>query len=149
MRHILAAVLVLATALPALAQDKPNPEDNPIVQAMLAFRDAYNAGDVDALMKLYAPDAVLLMPQSKEFSGQDAIRKQYTDAFAKNVTNLRLNMREVKQTGPASAIEISETLIDAGGRTIHGRHLHLWINTEDGWKLSRDMYHVLAVRDPQ
>ena len=149
MRHILAAVLVLATALPALAQDKPNPEDNPIVQAMLAFRDAYNAGDVDALMKLYAPDAVLLMPQSKEFAGADAIRQQYTEAFSKGITNLRLNMREIKQVGPTSAIEISETLIDASGRTVHGRHMHVWIQTEDGWLLSRDMYHVLAVRDPE
>ena len=116
---------------------------------MLAFRDAYNAGDVDALMEIYMPDAVLLMPQSKEFSGQDAIRKQYTDAFANGISNLRLNMREVKQTGPASAVEVSETLIDAGERTIHGRHLHLWIQTEDGWKLARDMYHVLAVRDAE
>ena len=116
---------------------------------MLAFRDAYNAGDVDALMKLYAPDAVLLMPQPKEFAGADAIRQQYTEAFSKGITNLRLNMREIKQVGPTSAIEISETLIDASGRTVHGRHMHVWIQTEDGWLLSRDMYHVLAVRDPE
>lgn len=151
MRFILAAVVALSTwsAGSVTAQDGSDAQSNPIVIAMNTFRDAYNAGDVEALLDLYLEDAVMLMPQSNVRIGHDAIAEQYQQAFENGVGNLRLNMREVKQIGPEAALEVSETLIDAPGRTVHGRHMHIWIRSDGEWKLSRDMYHVLAVRETE
>ena len=53
---------------------------------------AANAGDVEGLVALYAPDAVLYAPDSMEARGTAAIRALYTAMFAANtVSNASIN----------------------------------------------------------
>ena len=53
---------------------------------------AANAGDVEALVALYAPDAVLYTPNAIEARGTAAIRSQYQAMFSANtVSNASIN----------------------------------------------------------
>jgi uncharacterized protein (TIGR02246 family) len=57
-----------------------------------AWIAAAKAGDVNALVALYAPDAVLYMPDSKEARGTAAIRKAYEDMLgAMKVTEVSID----------------------------------------------------------
>ena len=136
----LAALLACLLALPAAAQD------NPIVQRLQAFTAAYNAGDAAAIATFYTEDAALLPPQSAAVLGRDAITKHYADAFQGGVTDLRLDIKEIRAHGPSSAVEIGETAVAFNGQTVLGRYLHVWVLQDGAWLLSRDIYHVLDVR---
>ena len=161
-----ALVLCLSVALPAAAQQTtptepnavpdtaietaPDPRANPIIQQMQIFVDAYNAADATAIAALYTPDAALLPPQSAPLVGPEAIAAHYAAAFENGASNLRAEVQEIRQHGDAAAVEIGETLVDLGDRTIRGRYIHVWQLTPDtGWQLSRDFYHVLAVGTPE
>ena len=52
-----------------------------------AWVKAANAGNVDGLVALYAPDAVLYTPDSMEARGTAAIRALYTEMFAANAVS--------------------------------------------------------------
>lgn len=57
-----------------------------------AWVKAANAGDVEALVALYAPDAVLYTPDAMEARGTAAIRSQYQAMFSANtVSNASIN----------------------------------------------------------
>ena len=138
--RLLTIFAVLAFALvPAFAQG------NPIVAQMEAFRTAFNAGNAEAVADFYTKDGALLPPRAKEVFGREAIARHFASAFKAGVKNLRVKVREIKQTGPASAIEIGETRVSLKGQTIHGRYLHVWANQDGTWLISRDIYHVLSV----
>jgi uncharacterized protein (TIGR02246 family) len=52
-----------------------------------AWVKAANAGDVEAIVALYAPDAVLYAPDAMEARGTAAIRSQYQAMFAANTVS--------------------------------------------------------------
>ncbi len=136
----LAALIACLLALPVAAQD------NPIVQRLKAFTVAYNTGDAAAIATFYTKDAAILPPQSAAVVGREAITKHYADAFNGGVRNLRIDIKEIRAHGPSSAVEIGETAVDFNGQTILGRYLHVWVQQDGAWYLSRDIYHVLDVR---
>ena len=49
-----------------------------------AWRKAITANDLNAIMAVYAEDAVMWLPDAPEAKGREAIRKSYTDLLAAN-----------------------------------------------------------------
>ena len=77
----LAVLAIVAIAAPVHAQDGAKIVDD-------AWVKAATAGDVDALVALYAPDAVLYAPDSMEARGTAAIRAAYEGLVGANtITN--------------------------------------------------------------
>lgn len=70
----------LLTAVPASAQDGLKGVDEAWVRAV-------KAGNVDAVVALYAPDAVLYPPDAVEARGTAAIRASYADMLGAMVVN--------------------------------------------------------------
>lgn len=136
MRPFLALSFPLLLALPLHVQD------NPIVQRINAFIAAYNAG---AVAEFYTEDGALLPPRANPVVGREAIAAHDATAFAQVVGNLRYTIPEIRGHGDAAAVEIGETRIKAGQQAIRGRSLHVWVRTQAGRMLSRDIYHVLSV----
>ena len=67
--------VVLAMLSPVMAWAGPA-ED--VAAALDQWTKAFNANDVDALVKLYAPDAILIGPAGSSITeGSEAIRKYY------------------------------------------------------------------------
>ena len=138
MRRLL--LLLALVCLPAVA----TAEDNPIAARMDALTAAYNAHDAATIIaEFYTEDAVLLPPHSKVLTGRQEIAAHYANAFKAGVANLRYKILEVHQYGPA-ILEIGETLLDVSGQTIRGRYMHVWVNQDGKWRLSRDMYNVVG-----
>ncbi|MQX35507.1 YybH family protein [Roseospira navarrensis] len=133
------AVLLLVS-WPAAAQD------NPILQQMERLAAAYNAADAAALATVYTEDGVLLPPRAQPIQGREAIAAHYDVAFRAGASNLRFNILEIRQLGPAAAMEIGETLVDIGAQTINGRYMHVWVQVDGSWLLLRDMYHVIGAQ---
>ncbi len=139
-------MLRLAALLASLLAFSATAQDNPIVQRLKAFTVAFNTGDAVALAGFYTKDAAILPPQSRAVVGREAITKHYADAFNGGVSNLGIDIQEIRAHGPSSAVEIGETEVQFNGQTILGRYLHIWVLEDGAWYLSRDIYHVLDVR---
>uniref|UniRef100_UPI003B52ED1A YybH family protein n=1 Tax=Roseovarius indicus TaxID=540747 RepID=UPI003B52ED1A len=138
MKHILQALILLLFSLPATAQD------NPIVARMHAFQAAFNAGNAEAVAGFYTENAALFPPRSGNVVGRAAITAHYAQAFQAGVGGLQLDILEIRQHGPDTAIEIGETMVDAGAQRIHGRYLHVWAREGATWRLSRDIFNVIG-----
>jgi uncharacterized protein (TIGR02246 family) len=140
------AWLLILVLLPLSAVAQDNAQDNPIVQRMQSFVQAYNAGDAATIGAFYTEDGALFPPQSPAMVGRDEIAAYYATAFQGGASNLRLSFLEIRQLGPEFVIEIGETLASVGEKEVHGRYLHIWALVDGEWYLRRDMYHVLAVQ---
>jgi len=87
--HVLIALLML---VPPAALAGP-PED--VAAAVDQWAMAFNANDVNALVKLYTPDAVLIGPAgSTVVEGNDAIRKYYS-RLEKSGDKVKMDVRKV------------------------------------------------------
>ena len=137
---LVAAVMALSASL-AHAQ-----EDNPIIQRMALFMQAYNVKNAGAIAQFYTEDGVVLPPQAAPVVGREQIAAHYAQAFDSGVEGMTYQVIEIRQVGPDAAVEIGEGKVQAGGQTIASRSMHLWVRLDDEtWYLSRDMYHLVGV----
>jgi uncharacterized protein (TIGR02246 family) len=84
MRRIFSAASFVLLAAPLLAQGSKTVD--------AAWQRAFSAGDAAALAALYAPDAVMYLPDEMMAKGRDAIRAGYEKFFAANtVSDVRLD----------------------------------------------------------
>ena len=76
MRRLGRVLVVLLVLVPIEALAGPS---EGVASTINRWAMAFNANDVDALVKLYAPDAVLIGPAGSTVNvGSDAIRKYYS-----------------------------------------------------------------------
>lgn len=53
-----------------------------VEQTLREIIAADNRGDLEAIVNLYAPDAVLIPPDENPVTGREAIRRRYSDGFS-------------------------------------------------------------------
>ncbi len=83
LRMTVALILIgFFVAAPCIAAEV-NPETKAEIKAFLnQYRDAFKMKNIDAVMAMYAPDAVLMGTGPGElYEGQDAIRKAHVEFF--------------------------------------------------------------------
>lgn len=68
-----------------------------------AFLKALQAGDIDGLMSLYAPDAVLFPPGEKRAIGQEEIRFKWNSVLNAN----RITQADLKDTRYVTSADVS------------------------------------------
>jgi len=110
--------------------------------------DAFNRGDVDALVALYAPDVVVMPPDRPDIVGRAAVHEWMTALFRENEARQELVNEEVAAYGDWAwlrgnfRIEITSR---ATGETtrILGKHLVIWCRRPDGsWLATRDIWNT-------
>ena len=88
MKRIAVGLFSIALAAQALlaAGNAPAPATGGggVQQLNEAFLKALQAGDIDGVMKLYAPDAVLFPPGEKVAKGQEEIRFKWNSLIEAN-----------------------------------------------------------------
>lgn len=91
------AFLIVTFSLPCRAAETgAQSVDSSWVKAM-------KANDLEAVLKTYAPDAVLWLPQAKEARGEKAIRSAYEGLLSANtVKDVALSETGYRTTGKAS-----------------------------------------------
>ncbi|WP_298983742.1 SgcJ/EcaC family oxidoreductase [uncultured Roseibium sp.] len=120
-------------------------QDNPILARLNTYIAAYNAKDAEAISAYYTEKAALLPPRSRALVGRPSIAAHFAKAFNNGLSDLEYNILEIDQTGPDTAVEVAETKVKLGAKTISGRSMHVWKKVEGVWFIHRDMYHVLGI----
>lgn len=136
--------VALVLAMVAVSAGMAQAQENPIVQRMAAFMEAYNKKDAAAIAQFYTADGAVLPPQGKPAVGREQISVHYAQALG-GIDSMEYQVVEIRQLGPAAAVEIGEGRVKAGGRTIASRSMHVWLLDNGTWFLNRDMYHVIGV----
>jgi len=109
-----------------------------------AWAAALNTQDIDALMALYADDAVSMPDGAPMLAGKDAIRKQQEQEFANTpagrtysfeVLDVYANGNTVTETGKS-------TYQDAAGKvTGTGKYMVVWEKQGDNYLCVREIYN--------
>jgi ketosteroid isomerase-like protein len=79
------------------------------------FLERANAGDVEGLVALYEPDAVLAFPPGRLATGHDEIRKVYTELLAARPRFSSAGQQPVIRNGD---LALTSTRLPGGGATV-------------------------------
>ena len=114
-----------------------------IEAAGVAFLEAFNAGDAEAVAAMYAEDAVILPPGKEAIEGRAAIEADWeADMASMEGMVMSFEITEV-QAAHGHALEVGGYTVEGadGSHVDHGKYIAIWKNTDDGWKISRDIWN--------
>jgi len=148
-RH-LALVIGTVIALSACAPAAPPPVDTAAEETALkavttAWMDAYNAGDVEKIVAMYAEDAVLMPPHAPVATGRAGIRAFLTtDTAGAKTAGVKLvaGTATAGVAGDTGWESGSYTIADASGATVDsGSYLSVSRKSNGKWLYIRDTYN--------
>jgi uncharacterized protein (TIGR02246 family) len=150
--------LLLAMGLATLVACAPKPADTAADEAALradpvAWFDAFNAGDADAIAALYTEDAVFLPPNVPAVAGRAAIRDYVaSDIEASKGAGIKNNMGEITGVGVSGDlgwVSGSFSVTDASGATVDtGKFLSVYQRVNGDWQMIRDTWNSNAAPAP-
>ncbi len=135
MRHLIAAVLVCATTLPALAQDVSGAQE-----AGTKFTAALASGDAQTAASYFTDDAVALPPGRAPITGKDNIQR-FLGGMTHAVKNLKYVPDEVKALSETSAREVGTFSFKMKSNDVDGKYLLVWTKVGSDWKIAADMWN--------
>jgi uncharacterized protein (TIGR02246 family) len=94
LRHIL-AVAASTALLPLWAVAADNADTQAIRQQLQRYESALNASDAEAVMKLYAADAVFMPQHNNPAVGREAVRAAYDGVFKAIKLDIKFAIDEV------------------------------------------------------
>jgi len=152
MRNLRSVVLIVGTAvaLSACAPPAPPPVDAAAEEAALkaitaSWLNAYNAGEVEKIVALYADDAVLMPPHAAVVTGHAAIRAYLTtDTAGAKAAGVKLvpGAATAGVSGDTGWESGSFTVADASGATVDsGSYLSVARKSNGKWSYVRDTYN--------
>lgn|SRR5437879_6037435 len=115
------------------------PEDMPAT-----FESAFNTGDIDQVLALYEPDAVLVPEPGQVVHGTAAIREALLGFLALKLP-IRLERKRVLQTGDLALVSSTWTLSGAGP---DGSAVNLGGNTTEVVRRQSDGTWRYVIDDP-
>ena len=143
---VVGAVVVMSACAPAA----PAPVDTAAEEAALkavtaAWLEAYNAGDVEKIVAMYAEDGVLMPPHAPVATGHAAIRAFLTaDTAGAKAAGLKLvpGMATAGVAGDTGWESGSYTITDASGAAVDGgSYLSVSRKSNGKWLYVRDTYN--------
>ena len=122
-----------------LLRESPEDAVRAIASAIIA---ADNQGDVEKVVGLYTPDAVLMPPGGAFVEGRDAIRAHYGALFSRFSLMATLSSRETIVSGEwafdRGTTEVASTSKETGETVeAHDKYLMVLHHEEDGWRIAR------------
>lgn len=140
-----AVALAGCTAAPAPSANDAPADIAAIAAARNAFMAAYNAGDAEAIGKLYTADGISEPNHQPTLTGREAIVKSLTSMFGQVAVKVELTSDETKTVGSTGFDRgryNAAVTPKAGGATttVEGRYLVLFVKEPDGvWRVARDI----------
>jgi ketosteroid isomerase-like protein len=139
-------LLALAAASIVSAGDDSSP-DATFRAGTAEWIAAYNAGNVDRIVGLYAEDAMVMPPDAPAASGHAAIREFLTkDIATSKAAGITLSDLSSGSTTGASGDDGWHTgtfaVLDANGKTVvTGKYSEIWRRDAGKWMIIRDMWN--------
>ena len=95
-------------------------------QRIIAFFEALNAGDVDAVMACYAPGAMIDVVAPGPFAGRQPASAEGLRAFFRMIPELRFEILGMLVEGDRVAVELSSSGRLANGQPYQNRYHDLF-----------------------
>ncbi len=120
-----------------------NANEKAVAEVLSKYQDALNKSDTDAVMKLYAFDAVFMPQNSPWRVGTDEVRGAYDAVFQTIKLTVKFNVAEVVEIAPnwvfarsnsAGTVKVHAT--GAGGPEAN-QELFLFQKIDGAWKIAR------------
>ncbi len=107
-----------------------NPVDpDSVVELVVRFNDALNAGDVDAMMRLMSADCVfentVPAPDGTRFAGQQAVRA-FWELFFRGSRSPHIDIEEVFAMGERCVMRWVYSWLDSAGSRRHVRGVDVY-----------------------
>ena len=113
-----------------------------------AYGDAVVAGDIDAIMAQYAPDAILLPPGAPRMEGSAAIRSMFEAWVQEGLpSSMTLTTGDVTVASAGDyahavgSFSLSGTAPDGTEWGDEGKYLAVWKNVDGDWKMVADIWN--------
>ena len=104
----------------------------------------WNAGDMEKVVAVYAPDAVYLPPHHGAVHGRDAIREYLQGPRSHGVTDLAFDVTYIKQSGNVAwdvgTYRMNVPQNDGTTREDHGKYLTVWKRAGTKWLITADAW---------
>jgi uncharacterized protein (TIGR02246 family) len=140
MRAALLAILLLVAPLGAAAAPADPATRAAIAKEANAWSAAYAARDLDALMRLYEPDAWVFLGGQPGLKGTAQIRTYFGKQFAAPPGKIELAIEDIQRFGDVVQLVSLFRLTLPGERVFTGRSLLLYKRTPSGrWRIWRDI----------
>jgi ketosteroid isomerase-like protein len=144
-------LLALAGSPIASAGDDPTATDT-FRKGTAEWVSAYNAGDADRVLALYADDAVVMPPDASTASGHADIRafldKEMASAKAAGIT-LAVSDGGAGASGNLGWHDGTYAVRDAEGKSVAtGKYLEVWERRGGKWLIVRDIWNNDAAATP-
>ena len=108
--------------------------------------DAYNAGEPDRVIALYAGDAIVMPPDAPSVSGDAALRSFLADEMAEakksGITIVLTGDDEADTSGDLGWHRGTFKVVGAGGASLGtGKFLEIWQRQQGQWRITRDIWN--------
>jgi uncharacterized protein (TIGR02246 family) len=101
-----------AAEKPAAVRTSRAEDEKAIRQVVEQFTKAYNAGDAQAVAKLFAPDAEMADDEGRGAQGRESIQEIFANLFKEHPkTHIEIEIESIRFVGPAVAIEDGMTTV--------------------------------------
>ena len=143
---VVGAVVVMSACAPAAPPAVDTAAEEAALNAVTAaWLEAYNAGDVEKIVAMYAEDGVLMPPHAPVATGHAAIRAFLTaDTAGAKAAGLKLvpGMATAGVAGDTGWESGSYTITDASGAAVDGgSYLSVSRKSNGKWLYVRDTYN--------
>jgi uncharacterized protein (TIGR02246 family) len=109
------------------------------------FSAAYVAGDIETMVGLYTPDAVIFPGNSEALQGPDAIRRYWTIPAGQRITRHQATPTEIRIDGDHAydygVYEIAGERDGTAWGPTPGKYVIVWRRTPQGWRMHLDMWN--------
>jgi len=131
------ATIALALATVSFSPSVAAPDDEAAIRALEErFAAAFNAGDVNAIMKSYVPDQSLVVfdvVPPRQYLGADAYRKDWADLFAMFKGPPKFDMTDLVITVEGN-LGFSRSIQHVSGTDTKGQPIDLTVRVTDGYR---------------
>lgn len=142
-RRLVYAVLLLTGAMAVIlthshAGGQASNEEQAVRQAVTAFSEAFNKGDVDAVLAFWAKDADYIDDTGKSFKGKQAIATRLKQSLPTlKGHHLKIDITSLRFLKPDVALEDGTvTMTTPDGESESSRYSAVWVKTEGRWLMS-------------
>ena len=120
-----------------------NADEEAVATVLETYQEALNGSNTNAVIQLYAPDAVFMPQNSPSSVGIDAVRTAYDAVFAAITLSVAFRIAEVRQLAAdwvlARTNSAGTVTVHANGATIPEANQELFLFQKIGgaWKIAR------------
>ena len=133
-------VAVSACATGANQQEFTRAEAEAVRQTAADLSAAFNAGQVDKIISLYADNSVFMPPNAPLIRGREPLQSFYAGMIERGASQLELTSEEVNGHGPL-AFESGTYSVNypKGGRD-RGKYVRILRNTAGRWRTEKTIW---------